>query len=737
MQGGHDSFHFKHRRADGVLRDVEVHTGPIPAFGGTLLYSIIHDITERREAETALLSANEQLELATARANEMATRAELHSSAKSDFLANMSHEIRTPLNGVIGMTGLLLDTPLDPRQRRYAEIAKNSGESLLAIINDILDFSKIEAGKFELERLPFRLRSLLDDFLATLALRAEEKHLELICAADPVLPDELVGDPARLRQILTNLTGNALKFTAQGEVVVRVTRVNDTETHTTLRFSVRDTGIGIPEARQGYLFRKFTQLDASTTRKYGGTGLGLAISKHLAAMMGGETGVSSSPGKGSEFWFTARFEKLQASDRPPPPGLSLLQGRRILVVDDNATMRQVLCSQLTTWGMRPEEAADRADALRRLGESFAGGEPIRLVLADMHMPDEAGESLVHLVQSEPRLGGVRFVLMTSLCSGGDVERLAASALAVSLVKPVRCDELLDCLSSVATADAMPPSGATAPRHSLRGAAGSRARILLAEDNPTNQQVALGVLRKLGLDADMAATGREALEAQSTVSYDLILMDVQMPELDGLQATRLIRTAPEGTLNRAVPIVAMTAHAMPADRQRCLDAGMDDYITKPLSLEELTRVLGKWLTPTTQRLRRPPSPPPPAAGPLNNANTAVAFDEDALMVRVMNDTHLARVVAEGFLADAPRQLDALAESVAARDLGRLRAQAHTLKGAAAVVSAERLATLASALEHLEDGVAPFDLERHLATLRETFREFEGAIRQSRLFINLAE
>jgi PAS domain S-box-containing protein len=695
---------------------------------------IFRDITERKRAEVRQQEANRKLKEATTRANEMAALAEQASIAKSEFLANMSHEIRTPMNGVIGMTGLLLDTELSPDQRRYAEIIRASGESLLAVINDILDFSKIEAGKLELEELDFDLHTLLDEFARMMAVRAEEKRLELICAVAPGVPSRLKGDPGRLRQVLVNLTGNAIKFTSTGEVAVRATLVQESEADVVLRFSVRDTGIGIPPDALGRLFNKFTQVDASTTRRFGGTGLGLAIAKQLTELMGGTITVQSEAGRGSEFWFTSRFKK-QPPGRTAPQSLpASLAGARALVVDDNPTNREIIVAQLKAWGLHSTEAADGPAAVKLLYQALETGVPYRLVLTDMQMPGMDGEALGRIVASEQRFAGTKLVMLTSLGQRGDARRLAESGFSAALIKPVRQSELFDCLTSV-LGEAGIPAQPQPPANSwgVHKLSRTNVRVLLAEDNITNQQVALGIVGKLGLRVDGVANGREALEALRSIPYDLVLMDVQMPEMDGLEATRALRAAGSGSLNANIPIIAMTAHAMQGDREACLAAGMDDYIAKPVSPAGLSALLGKWILRLDAGRPAGASESDRASRPVDaNLGSQVedgVFAEASLLERSMDDRNLARIVVCSYLEDMPKQIEVLGRFVNAGDARGIERQAHTIKGAAAAVSGERVVKVAFSLEQAGKAGTFENTKAAFAELEEQFDRLKKALEAS--------
>ena len=698
-------------------------------------FGISRDITERKRVAAALKETNERLLAAITQATEMTFQAEQANTAKSEFLANMSHEIRTPMNGVIGMIGLLLDTELDLDQRHYAETVRASSESLLELLNDILDFSKIEAGSVELEVLDFDLRALLDDFASMPAVRAHERGLEFICAVAPDVPAYLCGDPGRLRQVLLNLTGNALKFTHEGEISVRATLVAETEAQAVVAFSVKDTGIGIAAENQGHLFEKFTQADASTTRRYGGTGLGLAISKRLVELMGGEIGIVSEAGGGSEFWFRVPLAKQSDGGRTPVPTAEI-RGVHILVVDDNATNREVLVTQLAAWGVRPEEVSDGPSALVALARARDAGDPFAAAILDMQMPDMDGADLARAIKTDATLRHTHLVLMTSLGQRGDARQMEEIGFGAYLVKPTRQSDLFDGLSTVlARSPARRPAPRIVTRHAVREMRRSAVRILLAEDNVTNQDVAIGILRKLGLRADVATNGAEAVRALEAIAYDLVLMDVQMPEMDGLEATRRIRDPGSAVLNRGVPIIAMTAHAMKDDRARCLEAGMDDYVTKPISPDALAAALDRWLPGEPQDalpldhspVKPRPAPPAGVAG----VETPV-FDAAGMLARLMDDEELAGTVVGGFLGDAPRLVEALRSCIGAGDLAGALRQAHTLKGASAAVGGEALRAVAAAMEAAATagdtaGLASRlpDLEAAFERLREAMAGFVGA------------
>jgi PAS domain S-box-containing protein len=666
---------------DGEVRILQTQARVIVDESGKVVRRVgtTQDVTETRQKERELLLAMSTAETAT--------------KAKSEFLASMSHEIRTPMNGVIGMTNFLLDSELSVQQRHYAEAISKSGESLLSVINDILDFSKIEAGKLTFETLDFDLHEAVEGCLELLAQRAQGKGLEVASLIESNVPSHLRGDPGRLRQILTNLVNNAIKFTERGEVVVKVSRESQTDTDVVLRFEIQDTGIGISAEAQKRLFQPFSQADSSTNRKYGGTGLGLAISKQLVEIMDGQIGVESAPDQGSTFWFTARLDMQPGAGAAPVIRKDLID-LHVLIVDDNESNGRILLRQTQAWKMRSSAATSAAEALATLRSASAAGDPYQVVLFDLHMPGTDGLVLAQSIRMERSLSELRLVLLSAVNERLNAEEMKLAGIDDWLVKPIKQSRLFDCLANLMDGGSSPPAGErkkVSAAAAASPAVGLKMRILLAEDNIVNQEVAQGLLRKLGYHADAVVNGAEALEAMKRVRYDVVLMDCQMPELDGYEATRHIRQLEQKRnapfdWKAPVYIIAMTANAMQGDREKCITAGMNDYLSKPVRQNELKAALERSSVIETIPSVRAAAPSPdvarqevaPAASNGSSSEEPLV-DLDVLRDITDNEPDRLRRLIGLYLTQAAPMLDDLDTAIRTHSSGEVARLAHKLVG----------------------------------------------------------
>lgn len=677
---------------------------PVPTHRLVRAYAI--DLSEVHATHKALHDTADHLRESNRQLDQALQQAQAATRVKSTFLATVSHELRTPMNGVIGMTSLLLDTPLSDEQRSFVQTIQQCGETQLTLINDVLECSKIEAGKLELECLDFQLRTTVEDVLSQFAERAQAKGLEITGLVHAAVPNALRGDPARLRQVLTNFMGNAIKFTERGEVTLQAFLESETPEGVVIRFEVTDTGIGISDDNQAKLFQPFTQADSSTTRKYGGTGLGLAISKQLIELMGGQVGLKSRVGHGTTFWCTAKFTKQPVCQPAIIPNAEL-SGRRVLIVDDNESNRTILHHLISGWGMIDEQAQNAEQAIAMVRAAAAAGTPYDVAVLDMLMPGKDGLQLAKELRTCPEAAALRLIVLTSLIQPGHAEQARRAGFDAYLTKPVRHDTLQNCLQAVfglrhpatvtpaatgAVATAAPP---LITRHTLAEQQ-PRPRILVAEDNLVNQKLAVRMLERLGYQPDIVGNGEEALAALERAQYAAIVMDCQMPVMDGYEATRRIREQEQRSEKPAqrphIPIIALTANAMQGDRERCKAAGMDDYLSKPVKTEDLGRILARW-APLTGSVQTKPTP---AHRDVKSPHAAV-FDATTMLANIGGDRELFEQLLRLFLDRHAMMMAEIRTAVDRADAALLERAAHTMKGTAANLCAPEVVLVSSQLE----------------------------------------